>query len=375
MRWLDGADHCGILLLSGLLAIPAVNTLAEAALNESSSSQSLFAVAALLLVLTDSFFLVDISLSPTNIGPITPHFALWIAACDLSAAVLAASDNPVIVSILVLICGAIKAAVAVGTLPFHSQWRNQLECWQGVGLMWEATLLILAKANPQAKIAPSLLLFLVLPMLFTLSYCLLKSHTKAYLKRGIITESHHAFALLQTVNIQYSGEENSLRKQPLFANLQLTSLRLYPLLRTAYYYINSTEYYLAKLVIGIISQKKRNLLDSVQIETCISRLHAILHRDHCEKTLQNCLLLDSLLSKAAQHDDLTTSHMHHFYECIEHQSVPFPRLALLSHDLSKYANKAERLYQAALKTFPKRPNLHGAYSNFLQMLRLSWKHA
>ena len=366
MRWLDGADGCGILLLSRLLAIPAVNTLAEAALNE--SSQSLFAVAALVLTLTDTFFLVDISVSPTSVGPITPHFALWIAACDLSAAVLTASDNPVAVSILLLICGAVKTAVVVVALPFHFQWRNQLECWQGVGLMWEAALLLLAKANPQAIIAPSLLLFLILPLLFTLSYRLLKAHIKAYLKRGIATESHYAFALLQTVNIPYSGEENSLRKQPLFANSQLTDLRLYPLLWTAYYYINSSEYYLAKLVIGIISEKKRNWPNSVQIETCVSRLHAILHRDHCEKTLQSCLLLDSLLSNVGKQDDLTTAHMHHFYECIEHQSVRFPRLALLSHDLSQYANKAEHLYQVALKTFPKRPTLHRAYSSFLQML-------
>jgi len=377
-RWLGRADQGAIFLLSGLLAIPAVNVLAEAALCRSDCEEvylvGIIALpAALVCILADRFFLVDISWKANNDGPISPRFSLFLTISELSAAIAVASplSSNLVTPTVLLLCGVVKVAVVYYALPFYSPLRNLAESSQGVGLLWEAGLCLLVQAIPAASLAPALLLLSGLPVLFAVNFTMLRSHTDTYLQQGISTEAQYARAILGASKLPKKSVDmqDSLQLHPQLGGADLSGLELYPLLWTAYYYLGTEEYYFAKVTMGLIAEKSRNWQNAVVIETCVARLYRKLREsEKDEMILQQFLLLSPLLEKIQRNDYITTTLIRDFDECIEWKSSSFDRLVQIARKAAHFSAKTAKLYQRAIKTFPTKASLVQQFASFLEMM-------
>lgn len=375
-QWLARADRGAIFLLSDLLAVPAVNILAEAlACKEDCEIYVLgvFALpAALICILADRFFLVDIAWKVNNDGPISPQFSFFVTISELSAAiVVAVAHSNILIPILLILCGAVKIATVYRALPFHTALRNHVESGQGVGIIWEAALYLLVQGVPNASLAPAMLLLIGLPVVFAINFTMLKSRIELFIVESVDTEVQHAQALLRASKQpgKSGNTEDSLLKYPFLRSSRLQDLHLYPLLWTAYYYMSTEEYFFAKMAIGLVSKQDRNWRNTVQIETCISRLHSKLQaNDEDEESLQRFLLLNPLLAKIQQYDYITSALIKDFIECIEWKSSPFHRFVKISRKAANFAEKTEKFYQRAIGNFPHKASLMQTFAGFLEMM-------
>ena len=366
-KWLGRVDRAASFLLSGVLAVPALNTLAEAVLRESWVG-AVALPAALGCILADRFFLVDLSSKPGNEGPISPQYSLWLTSSEVCAAIVAASFSSFghFSLLLILCCGLVKVVTVCKAAPFHSAWRNHVETWQGLGLICPSAFLFLPLVAPTAVLAPALLLLLAFPLLLFLSSILFQWHFQASLRQGVVTEAQYAKALLVQQPRLGPRDQDSLQTNPLLAHVRLSKLDLYPLLWTAYYYMSTEEVYFAKLAVGLIGEKQRTMGNTVHIATCIARLYVKL--SDTEKSQHSLLLLHSLLTKVEQQDSITAGYLQDFSEGLQHQAVHFDTLVTESHCLSQQADFTKSLYKTALAIYPKRLSLHQAYVRFLQMI-------
>ena len=374
-QWLARADQCAIFLLSDLLAIPAVNVLAEVVACKEDCEQ-VYAIgvftlpAALICILADRFFLVDIAWKANNDGPISPQYSFFVSVSELSAAVVVAvCSSNILIPVLLILCGAVKIATVYHALPFHTALRNHVESGQGVGIMWEATLYLLVQGIPTASLAPAMLLLIGLPVVFAINFTMLKSHIELFIVENGDTEIQHAQALLRaSKQLRMSANtEDSVLKNPLLGTSGLQDLHLYPLLWSAYYYMNTEEYFFAKIAIGLVSKQPRNWRNTIQIETCISRLHSQLQAAD-EESLQRFLLLNPLLAKIQRYDYITSALIKDFIQCIEWKSSPFHRFVKISRKAANFAEKSEKLYRRAIANFPHKASLMQTFASFLEMM-------
>jgi hypothetical protein len=255
-------------------------------------------------------------------------------------------------------------------LPYYTTVGNVAESFQGLFLIWETALLMLASSVPQAVLAPGLLLLLGIPTLLAINFSIITFRSRTFLSSGIQSEAMHAKAIyisLFQASHTANSEEISLENTSL-ASFKLEKLSIYPLLWTAYYNLRTENMYFAKLAIGLVREKDKNWRNAVQIGAYMAHLYAVLHKNQEEKTLQNFLLLNRFLSKVREADYFSSVLSKAFYEGLERKNVSFVHLVNISKLLSRQINYTIAGYERIVQTFPKRASLQAAYSSFLQMI-------
>ena len=383
VRWLVRLDRCTMLIVSRIAAVPILNALMETVLcGVSCSSSFIIATAsfpfALLMILTDRYFSVDISWLGHSIGPITPHFALWNATIDSFTALLIPVCNlgghTFLVRLTVLLFGLGKITFIYTNLPYHYLYINAVESFQGLGLIWQVSLLVLADSISEPTIAPGLLLLLVSPLLFFTNYSLISLRFRYFLLSKNQSDEKYV-KILQRNGTQVANslqsESDNLLQSPILSSHDFANHQIYPIIWTVYYFLQVEDRYFAKKTAGILCEQNtssRGHAANIQKQVCIARLQVFMRTDPEDKVLQCFLLLEDMEREVEKHDYATSAIIYDFYKALERKNVAFGSLVELSRKLSKEKQATLALYDHIIEVFPKKASLYLAYASYLEML-------
>ena len=376
------ANVVAIFIVSRVLAVPIVGGLAEAIGCFPACPSGFFRgvlicglVVIVTVVLVDRVYTVDLKWRKYNEGPITPVYEAVTVGTDLVAAMVVPlyplSTHDFLFRAISVSCCVLKLSAIYRDLPYHSLRRNTVESLKGVILLWQVILLTLSRNLSRPSVAPDLILFLGLPLLFILNLTIVKSRERSMHEGDIDSEAKHAKSLQSYLHncTPRTPAADTLSSHPLLKHFPLGELNLYPSIWTIYYFIHTEETYFMKITMsGLKPQLHKSLLSEVAASVCLLRAHIKLEEDSDELSMQRFLAMQKVLEELQNLDYISTALLRDFDESLGRKTKNFTRLTLLARRLSINLEHITDLYQYAMVTFPKKATVLQAYTTFLEMI-------